>query len=362
MAHVDTAATWRGGEAQVEGLVLGLAAHGVVSSVYCPDGPLAERLAARRVRRVPWRAASDLDLVAAWRLSRAWRAERPDVVHLHTARAHAVGALAASWAGRPPVVVSRRVDFEVGRTPWSGWKYHHGVDLFLSVSRGVDRVLERAGVPAARRRVVPDGISLEPWRTLPDPAPLAARLGLAEGVRVVGALAALAPHKDHATLLAAAAVLARRRPEVRWVVFGEGECRADLERERRRLGLEGTVLFPGFVEDVRQAMAVLEVFVLSSYLEGLGTSLLDAQAAGVPIVATAVGGVPEVVEDEVTGWLVPPRAPEALAAAVEDALTRPAEASRRAERARHSVQRFSIESTVRGTLDAYRELLSERAR
>jgi glycosyltransferase involved in cell wall biosynthesis len=360
VAHLDSERAWRGGQAQIESLVLGLAEHGVVSCVHCPPGPLAERLARQGVALRPFGARFDLDLAAALRLARAWRAESPDLVHLHSARAHAVGALAARWAGRLPVVVSRRVDFRVGGTPWGAFKYRHGVDRFVSVSHGVDRVLAEAGIPPARRCVVPSGIPLERWQDLPPAHELRARLGLAPDHRVVGALAALAPHKDHATLLAAARVLAARRPDVRWVVFGEGECRRELEAQRRRLGLEGIVLFPGFAGDVREAMALLEVFVSSSYLEGLGTSLLDAQAAGVPVVATAVGGVPEIVAHGESGWLVPPRSPEALQAAVEEALSRPAEAARRAGRARQTVRRFSAEATVRATLAVYREVLAER--
>jgi D-inositol-3-phosphate glycosyltransferase len=104
----------------------------------------------------------------------------------------------------------------------------------------------------------------------------------------------------------------------------------------------------------------MEVFVLSSYREGLGTSVLDAQAAGVPVVATAVGGVPEMIEDGVNGWLVPGRDPIALATAVEEALARPEEARRRAAAARESVRRFSIENTVALTEAAYRRVLEAR--
>ena len=109
-------------------------------------------------------------------------------------------------------------------------------------------------------------------------------------------------------------------------------------------------------------MATLDLFVLSSQREGLGTSVLDAQAAGIPVIATAVGGVPELIEDEETGWLVPPGTPEALASAVLEAVENPREAARRAARARRTVERFSLENTVRATLEAYREVLAERGR
>lgn len=360
IAHVDSETTWRGGQAQVLGLLRGLAQRGHELVLFCPEGPLAGKARSAGVRVLPFAARSDFDLGAARRLAGDLRAERPDLVHLHSGRAHAVGAPAARWAGRLPVVVSRRVDFAVGRHPLSALKYRFGVDRFLCISEGVRRVLAAAGVPERRLRLVPSGIDVGRWRELPDPAPLARELGLPAGAPVAGNIAALAPHKDQSTLLRAAAVLAARRPEVRWVVFGEGPLRAELEAERRRLGLAGVVALPGFTERIGEALALLDVFVLSSYLEGLGTSVLDAQAAGVPVVATAVGGVPEIVADGATGWLVPARDPAAMAAAVEQALTQPEEAARRAAAARAGVARHSLDNTVTLTEAAYREVLAER--
>jgi glycosyltransferase involved in cell wall biosynthesis len=361
IAHVDTGDSWRGGQAQVLSLLAGLTSRGHGSTLHCPPGPLAERARTAGVPVRRFEARGDLDLVAGLWLARDLRVESPDLVHLHSARAHAVGAWAARAAGRLPVIVSRRVDFEVAEHPLSALKYRLGVDRYLCISEGVRRVLARAGVPDRKLAVVPSGIDLERWRCLPDASALGARLGLAPGTPVIGNIAALAPHKDQHNLLGAAAALARRLPAARWVVFGEGERRGALEAERHRLGLDEVVLLPGFVERVEEAVALLSVFVLSSYLEGLGTSVLDAQAAGIPVVATAVGGVPEMIEDGVTGWLVPPRDPEALAAAVEDALARPAEAARRAAAARRTVERFAISRTVALTEAAYAEVLAERA-
>lgn len=361
IAHVDSETTWRGGQAQVLGLLRGLAARGHQVVLFCPDGPLAEKARSTGLRVLSFRARSDADLRSAVRLARDLAAERPDIVHLHSGRAHAVGAPAARWAGRLPVVVSRRVDFAVATHPLSALKYRWGVDRFLCISEGVRRVLAAGGVPARRLRVVPSGIDVDRWRALPDAAALARELGLSPGTPVAGSLAALAPHKDQHNLLRAAALLARRLPGARWVVFGEGPLRTVLESERRALGLDAVVALPGFTERVGEALALIDVFVLSSYLEGLGTSVLDAQAAGVPVVATAVGGVPEIVEDGVTGWLVPPRDPEALARAVKEALTRPEEARRRAARARQRVRGHSIENTVTLTESAYHEVLEERA-
>jgi L-malate glycosyltransferase len=355
---VDTGRTWRGGQAQVWGLCRGLVARGHEVLVLSPQGPLADRV---RAAAMPWKrfeSANDLDVFASWRLGRALADYAPDVVHLHSGRAHALGAIAA---GRRPVVVSRRVDFDVSSGVSRRFKYGRHVDRFVAISEGVQKVLISSGIEPAKLVVVRSGIEIERWKTLPDPAPLRERLGLAPGTPVLGTVAALAPHKDFFNLLAAAELLRSRMPAARWVVFGEGELRGQLEAERRRLKLETVVLFPGFTDDVGEALALLDVFVLSSYLEGLGTSVLDAQAAGVPVVATQVGGVPEMIDGRDNGWLVPPRDPQALASAVAEALGDPAEARRRAGRARETVSRFSLETTVEETIAVYRDVLAERA-
>jgi glycosyltransferase involved in cell wall biosynthesis len=239
------------------------------------------------------------------------------------------------------------------------------VDRYFCISRGVRDVLLRGGVPESRLALVPSGVPL------PDPAAIAGRarqrpalrleLGLPSECRVIGTVAALAPHKNHADLLEAAARVVRVRPEVHFVWVGEGECRAALERRRRELALERHVHLLGFRDDVLELLQQFTLFALSSYLEGLCTSLLDAQALGIPIVATAVGGIPDVVENGVTGRLVPGRDPEAFANALLEALDHPEQAAERAERARETVRAFRVEALAERSVQEYHAVLRDRA-
>jgi glycosyltransferase involved in cell wall biosynthesis len=149
-----------------------------------------------------------------------------------------------------------------------------------------------------------------------------------------------------------------RRPDVRFVAAGEGPTRTDVAAQVAALGLGDSFLLPGFLDDVPAVLGALDLFVLSSYLEGLGTSVLDAQAARVPVVATNVGGVPEMIEDGVNGRLVPPRDPAALAAAILEALDDPQRTRARAAKARASVCAFDLTRTIERTEALYRELLA----
>jgi len=359
VAHLDTGRDWRGGQAQALILMRGLSKLGHESLLLAPPGPLLERARAQGIACEPWRARGDWDLGAVLAASRALARIAPEVAHCHSARAHALGVPAARLARVPAVVVSRRVDFPVARHPASRLKYALPVDRYLCISRGVRDALRAAGLPERRLVLVPSGIELPDHRVQGGPADLRAAMGVAADAPVVGTVAALAPHKNHGDLLRAARRVVDRDASVHFAWIGEGGCRPALERLRDELELEAHVHLLGFREDARALIPQFTVFALSSYLEGLCTSLLDAQSLGVPVVATAVGGVPDIVEDQVNGRLVPCRDPDALARVLLEALAD--EVARRAwaARGRETVRVFAAERMVEGTLAAYQAALAD---
>ena len=363
IAHLDTGRTWRGGQAQALLLMRELGRRGHEQLLLAPEGPLLERARAEGFTTRTWNTHGEVDPLGTWAASRALAAMRPDVAHAHSAHAHALGVPAARWAGVPAVVVSRRVDFQVRTNPFSRWKYAMPVDRYLCISEGVRQAMLASGVPAERMRIVPSGIDLAEVRAAGDrPAPDLRRLAkIPPDAEVLGTVASLAPHKNHKLLLDAASAVVAARPRAHFVWLGEGECRSALERQRARLGLEPHVHLVGFREDARALMRQFDVFVLSSYLEGLCTSLLDAQVLGVPIVATAVGGVPEVVKDGTTGRLVHGLEPDRLATALVDVLARPELRAEWVARARVAVEAFGIGHTAERTLTVYSEVLEARS-
>ena len=356
VAHLDTGRTWRGGQAQVMLLLEGLRERGVESRLLAPEGPLLERARAAGIDARVWRSHGEIDVPAI--LAAARGLAGCDVAHAHSAHAHALGVPAARLARVPGVVVSRRVDFAVGGNGFSRLKYRMPVDRYVCISRGVWDVMERGGIPRARLALVPSGVAFR--EPPPATSDLRALIGAAPGTPVVGTVAALAPHKNHADLMRAAALVVAQRPDVQFAWLGEGECRSALERQRRELGLEAVVHLLGFRPDALPLMRQFTVFALASYLEGLCTSLLDAQRLGVPVVATAVGGIPDVIADGENGRLVPARDPAALAGAILEALDHPERAAAWAVAGRARVGRFRAERMVEDTLRVYREVLAER--
>ncbi len=364
IAHLDTGRDWRGGQGQVLLLARALAALGHEQRLLAPPGPLLERARTAGLDAVAWPSRGELDPGAMLAAHRELARFRPDVAHLHSAHAHALGYFPARRAGVPGVVVSRRVDFTVGGNPLSRFKYTWNVDRYFCISRGVADAMRASGIAEERLALVPSGIDLAAVRAdgeAPAPA-LREWLRLPAEAEIVGTVASLAPHKNHALLLEAVPAVLARRPNAVFVWLGEGECRSALERRRAELGLESRVLMPGFRADVRAQLKQFDLFVLSSYLEGLCTSLLDSQALGVPIVATAVGGVPEVVSDGISGRLVRALEPAPLAEAIAAALERPEDRRAWAAGGLDSVRSFGIETTARRSREEYERVLAARGR
>ena len=354
--HVDSAREWRGGQNQARLLARELAGvDGVEQAMLARRGSrLAREARALGLETigVPWTAGLDPRAVAGI----ARRLPGRDLVHAHSSHALQAAVLALALSGAPAgLVAARRLDYPLS-TP-SVWRR---ADLVLAVSTAVAGVLEACGLEPGRVRVVHDGIDRA--ESEPDgEGRLRSAAGAGPDDTLVGSVGALVGHKDHRTLVRAAARLAADREGVRFVVAGEGSLREELEAEVRERGLEGRFALPGHVEDAARSLGDLDLFVMPSREEGLGTAALEAMAAGVPAVVTRAGGLVDVAGDAVPS--VPPEDPEALAAAVGRLLDDP-EARRAASEAgrRRVEERFTAARMAEGTLAAYREVAAARRR
>lgn len=364
--HVDTARTWRGGQNQVLLTVNGLRAFGQRATLVAhPDGELRRR-AAEGLDLVPLAPRAEMDLSAAWKFARLINRLEPDVVHAHDPHGIAMAALAMSLGAgparagaRPAIVASRRVDFHLKGNSFSRWKYRQ-VDCFIAASDAIRRMLVADGIAANRTVTVHEGIDVDHVLAAP-PVNVHEAFFLPHQAPVVGNVAALVPHKGQRYLIDAAHLVVRQIPDARFVILGEGELREHLERQVHEHHLEKHVLLPGFRTDVLGCIKGFDLFVMSSVTEGLGTSLLDAMACSRPIVATTAGGIPEIVEDEMNGLLVPPRDAAALAAAIVRMLRDPDLRVRLGQAGFERVRaRFTVERMIAETMNAYESVSSLR--
>jgi glycosyltransferase involved in cell wall biosynthesis len=361
--HIDTAKTWRGGQSQVMYTVLGLRRLDHRAALLAhPQGELFRRMS-EGVDLIPLAPRNEIDLSAAWRLSRMLKQMRPDVIQAHDPHAVAMAATALSIASptpRPALIATRRIEFPLSRNSFSRWKYSQ-VDRFIAISAAVRDRLVADGIPANRVSIVHEGVDVERIEHLP-PASVHAAFYLPTHAPVVGNVGALTAQKGQHDLIEAAALVVRDVPDVRFVILGEGELRAELEQQIHRKHLERHVMLGGFRADVMALLKGFDLFALSSTHEGMCTSLVDAMAASKAAVATAVGGVPEVLVDGETGFLVPARDPGAMAQKLvlllKDQALRDQFGQAGLARAR---EHFTVERMVEETLAVYAHEISRRA-
>lgn len=322
------------------------------------------------VHRIPLvRPISPHTDVRAWTLVRQLLAkERPEILHTHMAKAGAIGRSAALSLPRRPLLVHTFHGHVL-----DGYFRRRGEQAALAVERRLarhcdavvavsvqirDRLLELGVGRPEQFRVIPLGLDLS--RHLSDTCRrggLRAHIGVPNDIPLVGAVARLVPIKDHATLFAAI----RSLPGVHLAVLGDGELRASLEALADSLGIAGRVHFVGWWEDVAAAMGDLDAVALTSKNEGTPVSLIEALACRTPVVASDVGGVPSVVQDGITGYLVPPQDPEAVALALDGLLSDEARTTAMGEAGRDFVrERFSADRLLADMKALYMELLARR--
>lgn len=337
--QVDSGREWRGGQNQVRLLCRELVKEGVEHILVTKRGSeLARRASAdgTRVDETAW--GMSLDPRAWWRLKYTIAAFEPDIVHAHDSH-----ALTLAWAaGAARLVATRRVDFPIRR--FGAWRR---ADWIIAISQAVQQVLVQDGIPATEISVVPSGIDVDEVRTAArQPVSVRAQLGLSANTPLAVNVAALVGHKDQGTLLRAAAHARALRPDLHWVIAGEGTLRGSLEAEIARRELGDRVHLLGYVEEADALIGEADVFVMSSKEEGLGSVILDALALERPVVATAGGGIPEILPADA---LVPVGDAEGLARKVVAALDHPSRITLPA--------RFTAAAMAAGVLAVYRSLL-----
>jgi glycosyltransferase involved in cell wall biosynthesis len=355
IAGVDPELGFGGGETQVLGLTLALAAGGHRAELICdPAGRLWEQATAAGLRCHPIRIRNAIDLAAGVKLRAILKRERYDVVHFHTSRAHSMAPLARGFGST--LVVTRRMDYRPNRV-FAPYLFNRAVDGVVAISGGVADSLAAAGVDRARVTVVHSGVDCERFRppTSDERADARGALGISNTDFVISAVGALEQRKGHRYLIEAIGAIAASG-NFKCFIAGQGSIHKVLQGEIAVIrGLERIKLL-GRIDDTRELLWASDVFAMPSLKEGLGVAALEAMASALPVVASEVGGLPEVVEDGRSGIVVPP----ANAGAIATAIRRLAESAElrsqmsAAARAR-AVESYSMETMAARTLALYRE-------
>ncbi len=351
--HVETGNKLFGGALQVYYLLRGLHEQGQQNILVCSEGSAIGDMArdvVAHVYAVP--VSGDLDIGFVWRLRRIIRAESPDLIHLHSRRgADFLGGVAGRLE-KVPVILSRRVDNPEPRW-WVAVKYRL-YDRVITISQGIREVLLEEGLASDKVVCVPSAVDIGQYTPACDRRWFEQEMEIKPGQPVIGVIAQLIPRKGHRYLLEAVPDILQQIPDVQFLFFGTGELAEELQGEIEQRGLVNNVRLAGFRDDLAQILPCLDAVAHPALMEGLGVSLLQAAACGVPIVASAVGGIPEIVQDSVNGYLVPPKDPDALGSALLSLLENRTEARKMGMAGRIIVEQgFSVEAMVQGNRDVY---------
>lgn len=313
-----------------------------------------------------------LDLRAIWRARRFVREHRTEVLHTHNAISHYYAVLATLGLPLRHVINtrhgmgatraaaqrgSRHAGGRGGRLEWLYGKSMRRTDTVATVcDMAREEFAQRPDIPRGKLVAVPNGIRLDKFEPATEAArrQLATTLGLPAETRLLGLVGRLTWAKDHATLIRAFALVHQREPDTALVLVGDGPLKASLAEQAQAAGVAGRVLLLGDRSDIPALLGALDLFVMSSVTEGYSVALLEACAAGLPIVATRVGGNPEIVREGINGRLVPARDPQAIAAAVIDLLADPVRARAMGEAGRRwIIEHGSFRAMAKRYADIY---------
>ena len=348
-----------GGALQALYLMEGLADRGHSNALACPEQSDLAKAASTFAEVHPMPMGGDLDLGLVPRIRCCLRRCRPDLVHLHgRIGADVMGGIACRLEGAP-VVHSRRVDNPEPR--WLVALKYRLYDRVIAISEGIGRVLLSEGLHPSKLRVVRSAVELDRFDRPCNRTLLHSGLQVPPQARLIGVVAQLIARKGHRFLIEALPSLIDEFPHLRVLIFGKGPLEQDLRRRVAVAGLGDQVQFAGFREDLADLLPCLELLVHPATMEGLGVSLLQAASAGVPIVASNAGGIPEAVRQGLNGLLVPPGDASALGIAVATLLRDPALARHMGQAGKALMRdEFSLDPMVEGNLAVYRELLEEK--
>lgn len=357
--HVSSAKSWRGGEQQIAYLLEELLKRNIPQEVFCPVGtPLAKFCDKNNITYTTYQKRFSVNPFVAGQLAKLVAKRNIDLIHLHDSHAHTFGCMATSFFGMTaPMVLHRRVDYRVGGSSLSKWKYNHpNIKAIICVSHFVKEVLSHTIQEVQKIKVVHSGVDLNRFPKK-ERNKLREEFSVPDNVFLVANVAAITEQKDYHTFVRTVVNLQKEKLPILFFIIGEGKQRKEIEDFAKEQGVIDSIVFIGFRNDIEEIFPDIDLLLFTSRMEGLGTTLLDAQLCGVPIVATRVGGIPEIVSPEKTGLLAERGDDQALAEKVKYLLMNKSFREEMVLTATAAVNSFSKENMAEGVLKTYKEVL-----
>jgi L-malate glycosyltransferase len=300
--HLSAEKTWRGGEQQIAYLLDELNKLNVEQLVVCRKGSSFETYCINN--NIPYKSIgfkNQFDLNSSFALKKIANNFKADIIHIHSSHAHAIAVWAYYLGNKTNLVLSRKVDFPISKNFLSKIKYNcSAIKKIICVSNAIQHIMQKDIDDKNKCITIYDGIDLSKFKSKSNK--LRSEFNIAEDVKIIASTAALADHKDYPTLIEAIKQIGVQL-NTHYFFIGDGPLRKEIQELVLTNNLQHKITFTGFRTDINDLLPDLDAFVLSSKTEGLGSSILDAYACKVPVICTNAGGIPEIVEHEITGLM-----------------------------------------------------------
>jgi len=354
--HLSSEQTWRGGEQQMAYLFEELHKAGIEQFVAVKAGSAFEQYCINnKMEHFTCCFSGGLNITSALRLKKYCGQKKVAIIHAHSSGGHTLAVLSQVLGNKIPLVVSRRVDFPPNNNPLSKFKYNYkGIKKFICVSDAVRQILSTVLQHPEKSITIHDGIDLDRFATANNSTILHKEFNLTDKTQIIANVAALAPHKDYFTFLNTVKKLLGKLP-AKFFIIGEGEMLEKIKQRIQELGLSNDVIMTGFRNDLESIFPEINVLLFTSETEGLGTTILDAFACGVPVVATTAGGIPEIVNNNINGLLAPVKDADELSKNVLRIMEDNNLRQQLIRQAKEDVKKFSKKIMAAKTLEVYRE-------
>ncbi|MCX2745791.1 glycosyltransferase [Mangrovivirga sp. M17] len=359
LVHISTEKFWRGGEQQIAYLINHLNDRGVENYLICDANSEMEKYAIdNNLNYFSINYVNSINPIAILKLSKLIKQINPDYVHLHSSKAHTLGLLAGKLINFDQFILHRRVIFPIKQKQINIWKYNTPRLLkIICISKAVEEEVEKIVKDPEKITVIHSAIDLNRFKNISNEKKLHEEFDFEEDNKLVVNVSALNREKNLETFIKAASLVLRKSDvNIKFLIVGEGPEKDNLMELTRTLNIEDHVIFTGFRKDVPNILLQSDLFVLTSISEGLGSSILDAFASGVPAVASKVGGIPEIVIDNYTGYTLEPGDEEGFAFNILKLIENNTLRKELSENALQLVSDYSIKSMIDKYLQLYKEL------
>ncbi len=356
--HFSSAKTWRGGEQQIAYLYEELTKKPVAQWIFCvQNSALANYCIKKNIPHFTYQKRFAINPLVALQLKKINKKLAIDLVHLHDAHSHTFGFISTFFGNQTPFILSRRVDFPVKDSWLSHKKYNHSsIKKILSVSNNVQEILAPAILDKQKLQIIHSGIDTERFHHT-NQGILRKTYTIPKAIKIIGNVAAIAAHKDYFTFVDTAEILLKSNIALKFLIIGsDGGEEALIKAYIDKKQLNDYFIFTGFRNDIPEILPELDVFLFSSKEEGLGTSVIDALAGGVPVVATKAGGVPEIIQDGINGFLAPIRDAAKLADRVNYVLSNAEIRQAIIKKGKVTAEQFSKSQMAEKTYSAYKNV------